>query len=196
MIAQITPWKGQDDAIRIARHLARTHPGLQLLLVGSTKFDSAATRYDNTAYLDSLRRQVDASELADTVRFLGERDDIPELLRAVDLLLAPSWEEPFGRTIIEAMAAGVPVVATDVGGPPEILGEGESRCGLALPPRSPEAWAEAVRALLADTPALEHMAEHGREEARRRFGVERHVSSILEVYEGVLDASTSSRRRR
>ena len=124
VVAQITPWKGQDDAIRIAAALRRAHPGLTLLLVGSAKFDSAATRYDNAAYLDSLERQVGDLGLADAVRFLGERDDIPELLHAVDLLLVPSWEEPFGRAVIEAMAAGVPVVATDVGGPPEILGEG------------------------------------------------------------------------
>ena len=55
------------------------------------------------------------------MRFLGERDDVPDLLAAVDLLLVPSWEEPFGRSVVEAMAAGVPVLATDVGGPAEIL---------------------------------------------------------------------------
>src|SRR5262249_10952391 len=90
VIAQITPWKAQDDAIRIAQILRSEHPGLRLLLVGSTKFDSAATRYDNSAYLESLRRLAAAGPDEGLVSFLGERDDIPEILRAVDLLLVPS----------------------------------------------------------------------------------------------------------
>ena len=189
VIAQITPWKGQDDAIRIAQELVRTHPALQLLIVGSPKFDSAATRHDNTAYLESLRRQISEQGLADSVRLLGERDDVPEILRAVDLLLVPSWEEPFGRTIIEAMASGVPVVATDIGGPPEILGQDEDRCGLVLPPRQPEVWAGAIQDLLADSTQLAEMGQRGREVARRRFGVERHVSAVMEVYESVVGAA-------
>jgi glycosyltransferase involved in cell wall biosynthesis len=189
VIAQITPWKGQDDAIRVAQELVRSHPRLQLLLVGSPKFDSAATRYDNNVYLEELRRQVAEQGLTDSVCFLGERDDIPEVLRAVDLLLVPSWEEPFGRAIIEAMASGVPVVATDVGGPPEILVEGEARYGLVLPPRSPDAWASAIRELLADPARLSEMGERGREAAQHRFGVERHVAAVLNVYAGVAGAA-------
>ena len=56
--------------------------------------------------------------------FLGEREDVPELIRALDILLLPSWEEPFGRALIEAMALEVPVIATSVGGPAEILDDG------------------------------------------------------------------------
>jgi glycosyltransferase involved in cell wall biosynthesis len=190
VIAQITPWKGQDDAIRIAAELRRSHPQLQLLLVGSAKFDSAATRYDNVAYLESLQRQVSRSGLDDAVRFLGERDDVPELLPAVDLLLVPSWEEPFGRTVIEAMASGVPVAATDVGGPAEILASAGASCGLALPPKQPETWAEAIQALLADPARLSAMGEQGRRTARKRFGLEHHVAAVLEVYESVTGAAT------
>ena len=185
VIAQITPWKGQDDAIRIAGELIGAHPSLQLLLVGSPKFTSDATRYDNTAYFESLRQEVVKLGLTDSVHFLGERDDVPEILRAVDLLLVPSWEEPFGRTVIEAMASGVPVAATDVGGPPEILGD--DRCGLVLPPRQPQVWAKEIEMLLSDPARLTAMGERGKDAARRRFGMEQHVSEILEVYEGVLD---------
>ncbi len=187
VIAQITPWKGQDDAIRAVRELLPSHPGLQLLLVGSAKFDSAATRYDNNAFLESLRQEVASHGLADSVRFLGERRDVPEILRAVDLLLVPSWEEPFGRTIIEAMASGVPVVATEVGGPPEILRAGSDHSGLVLAPRRPLLWAREIERLLGDPARLAQMAERGRGEAHRRFGVERHVAAILGVYGNVLD---------
>lgn len=187
VIAQITPWKGQDDAIRVAAALTHTHPGLQLLVVGSPKFDSAATRYDNTAHLSSLRRQARQEGVADSAHFLGEREDIPEILRAVDLLLVPSWEEPFGRAVIEAMAAGVPVAATEIGGPAEILAGEE--CGLLLPPRCPDTWTEAIGALLDDPERLAAMGSRGRSAAERRFSLDRHVAGVVAVYESMLAAA-------
>jgi glycosyltransferase involved in cell wall biosynthesis len=191
VVAQITPWKGQDDAIEIARALAPSHPDLKLLLVGSPKFDSTATRYDNRAFLSSLQQQAREHGLEDVACFLGEREDIPEVLRAVDLLLVPSWEEPFGRSVVEAMAAGVPVVATDVGGPPEILSDSGERLGLTLPPRQPRAWATAIEGLLADPQSLARTSRLAKESAWRRFGVERHTTAILEIYEGIKPGVTS-----
>lgn len=185
VIAQITPWKGQDDAIRALSALGSAHPGAQLLLVGSAKFDSAATRYDNRAYLDSLQREVAERGLTGRVHFLGERDDVPEVLAAVDLLLVPSWEEPFGRAIIEAMASGVPVVATEIGGPPEIIVEGDERYGLVLAPRDPEGWSVAIGELLSDPTRRAQMGERGRAAATRRFGARRHVDAVLDVYASV-----------
>ena len=189
VVAQITPWKGQMDAIAIANTLLRSHPDLHLLLVGSPKFDSAATRYDNTAYFELLRQRVLDLGLMDSVHFLGERDDVPEILRAVDLLLVPSWEEPFGRAIIEAMASGVPVAATNVGGPPEILGEPE--CGLLLPPREPRIWADAIGRLLGDPAQLQTMGERGQAAARSRFCVKSHVNEIVALYESVIGADAA-----
>lgn len=184
VVAQITPWKAQDDAITIAARLRPSLPGLQLLLVGSAKFTGAATRYDNLGYLADLERQVAELDLADLVHFLGQRDDVPAILKATDLLLLPSWEEPFGLAIIEAMAAEVPVAATDVGGPPEIVEDG--RTGLLLPPRDPDAWAAAILPLLRDRDALYRMGTEGPESVRSRFGVNRHVEQIHDVYMTVL----------
>jgi glycosyltransferase involved in cell wall biosynthesis len=191
VVAQITPWKGQLDAIRIAALLSRRHPGTELLLVGTTKFDAAATRHDNAAYLAQLRRAAAELELGERVRFLGERADVPEILGAVDLLLAPSWEEPFGRAIVEAMAAGVPVVATNVGGPVEIVEDGAT--GLLLAPRRPEAWAEAIEALLAEPGRAAAMGRRGREVAHRRFAIERHAAAIGEVYDAVASCGRRGR---
>lgn len=180
VVAQVTPWKGQDAAIRIAAGLRHRHPGLRLLLVGSPKFDSPSTRYDNGSYLAGLHRQVAAAGLADAVSFLGERDDLPEIFAALDLVLVPSWEEPFGRTVIEAMAAGVPVAATTVGGPAEILDH--RRTGLLLAPREPWRWVEAIGPLLDDRAAWARMTALASTEARRRFAIERHVDAVLAVY--------------
>lgn len=190
VVAQITPWKGQDDAIRMAGLLARDRPGLRLLLVGGAKFDSAATRYDNRAHLAALQRLAESSGLGERVVFLGDRRDVPEVLRAMDLLLAPSWEEPFGRSIVEAMAAGTPVVATAVGGPPEILAPGGEECGVLLPPRDPETWAAEIERLLENPTRRLRLAERARRAAAERFSVERHVASVRALYEELVAAST------
>src|SRR5207302_5178465 len=113
-----------DLAIRVAGELSGTGQPVRLLVVGSPKFTSGATRLDNRAYLDELHRLVAELGLDDTVLFLGEREDVPEILAATDLVLVPSWEEPFGRAIVETMAMGVPVIATSIGGPAEIISDG------------------------------------------------------------------------
>jgi L-malate glycosyltransferase len=184
VVAQITPWKGQDDAIRILELLEPSQPDVRLLLVGSPKFVSGATRYDNRAYARALERLTESLRLGDDVMFLGEREDIPEILRAVDLLLVPSWEEPFGLAIVEAMAMQVPVVATHVGGPTEIVRDGED--GLLLPPRAPETWAAAIEDLIRRPELRTNMGRKARERVAERFSVEAHVRGVLAAYEEAL----------
>ena len=148
VVAQLTPWKGQDDTIRM---LAALPPGAgspTLLIVGSAKFSGAGTRLDNVAYERRLRGLAAELGVSDRVRFLGERSDVPAVLAATDLLLLPSWREAFGRIAVEGMAMGVPVISTSVGGPAEIIRAGVD--GLLLPPCSPELWADRVAPLLSD----------------------------------------------
>jgi glycosyltransferase involved in cell wall biosynthesis len=183
LVAQITPWKAQDDALRIVAMLKGRYPDIQLLLAGSPKFVSGATRYDNQAYLRSLRRLAADLGVERRVSFLGEREDIPGVLRAADVALLPSWEEPFGRSVVEAMAMGVPVVATAVGGPPEIVGSGEA--GLVLPPRMPERWANVIAELIDHPDRRIDMGNAGRRKARR-FALTAHVNAVLDAYREVL----------
>ena len=105
--------------------------------------------------------------LDDVVVFTGEREDVPEVLRAIDVLLVPSWEEPFGRTVIEAMAMEVPVLATSEGGPAESIREGVE--GHLLPPRDPAAWVEPAARLLADPQLRAEMGRAGRVRATEGF---------------------------
>jgi L-malate glycosyltransferase len=184
VIAQITPWKAQDDAIRTLAVLLRRVGSARLLIVGEPKFARGSEVFDNVAFEHSLHVLVSDKDLGGAVSFLGERADVPEVLRALDLLLVPSWEEPFGRSVIEAMAMETPVIATDVGGPAEIITDGAD--GLLLPPRQPERWAEAAAELL-DAPAgLKLMGRVGRETAIARFGRDRHVEAVLTAYRDAL----------
>lgn len=186
VVAQISPWKGQDTAIEALRLLVEQGIDAHLVLIGSAKFVARATRFDNKRYVAQLRARIAEAALEDRVSWLGEREDVPELMRALDILLLPSREEPFGRALIEAMALGVPVLATNVGGPPEIITDG--REGYLLPPLEPLAWARAIR-VIADSPTLgAEMGRAGRLRVQRTFTVEHHVAAMLGVYERALAA--------
>ncbi|HVD56187.1 MAG TPA: glycosyltransferase, partial [Thermoleophilaceae bacterium] len=99
-VAQITPWKGQDTAIRALARMRRDGLDAHLLLVGGVAFAGKAVRYDNRSFLRALGRLVDELGLRRAVHFLGQRDDVPELLRALDLSVLPSWDEPFGLVTV------------------------------------------------------------------------------------------------
>jgi L-malate glycosyltransferase len=187
VVAQVTPWKGQDTAIAALAQLCREGVDAHLLLIGSAKFLASATRFDNERYVAHLRELIAAAGLEDRVSWMGEREDVPELMRALDMLLLPSWEEPFGRALIEAMAMGVPVLATDVGGPREIIEDG--REGYLLGPRRAELWARAAAVLAADGDLRTRMGRAGRERVREAFTIEHHVAAILDVYERAITRS-------
>ena len=145
------------------------------MIVGEAKFVSRSTSYDNRAYESELRHTVADLGLDDAVHFLGERDDIFRVLAGIDVLLVPSTEEPFGRTVIEAMAMGVPVIATDAGGPAEIIRDGVD--GLVLPPDATERWAEAASSL-----ARRARSSESRDYAVERFNPQRHADAVISTY--------------
>ena len=180
VVGQITPWKGQLEAVQAVALLAERHPSLRLVVAGEPKFVDAATRFDNRAYVEELRSTIAQRGLEDRVTLLGERGDVPAVLAALDALLVPSWAEPFGRVVLEGMAMGVPVLATGVGGPAEIITDG--RDGLLLPPATPAVWAGALERLMAGRREREALGRAGRERAAE-FTADRHVTAVLAAYE-------------
>jgi glycosyltransferase involved in cell wall biosynthesis len=183
VVAQLSPWKGQDTAIETLAGLLEQGVDARLALIGTARFVASSTRFDNQAYVRRLRALADERGVADSVLWLGEREDVAELIAALDLLLLPSWEEPFGRAVIEAMALEVPVLATLLGGPSEILAGGG---GILLPPRVPADWVRAAGELAADPARRMSLGRRGRERVERDFTLARHVESVLEVYRRVL----------
>ena len=180
MVAQLSPWKGQDTAIEALAGLLRAGYRRAPALIGTAQFVASSTRFDNEAYVRGLRTLAEERGVADRVIWLGEREDVAELIGALDVLLLPSWEEPFGRAVIEAMALEVPVLATRVGGPAEILAGGEG--GILLPPREPAAWIRAAAELAADPALRASLGRRGRVRVERDFTLSGHVESMLEVY--------------
>ena len=183
VIAQVTPWKGQLEAVQTLDLLRHDHPLARLLLVGETKFVARATRYDNRAYLAEVRQLVADRGLAADVTWLGERSDVPAILAAVDVVLVPSWAEPFGRVVVEAMAMGCLVAATSVGGPAEIIDDGVD--GLLIAPRDPARWAQRLGATLADDMSL-HRIRRAAPHAAEHFDRARFAGAVVDGYRGVL----------
>lgn len=121
---------------------------------------------------------------ADLAWLPGERADTAELLRGMDVFVLPSLGEGVSNTILEAMASGLPMVATDVGGNPELVCEGAT--GTLVPPADPERMAEALRGYLADPERRQLYGRAARAEIERRFSMEAMVNGYLQVYDRVL----------
>jgi len=176
---QITPWKGQDLALRVVAGLRERGLDAELLVVGAPVFTSRMTRHDNVAYQASLIELQTSLGLGGHAHFLGEREDVPAVLAASDLTLVPSWEEPFGRIVVESMAMKVPVLATTRGGPPLILRDGG---GLTLDPGDPGPWVDAAERLLLDPAARAEIGERGALMARTRFPLDRWIERVTAAY--------------
>jgi glycosyltransferase involved in cell wall biosynthesis len=173
LVGRIDPLKGQDDYVRAASRVRAAHPDALLLLVGSTAKDEVAA---------PIRDLIAAEGVQDVVRFTGYVDDMPSLYAAIDVLAAPSRTEGFGLMLVEAMAAGVPVVASAVDAIPEVVGDGPA---LLVPANDPAALATAINRVLGDRDAAAAMAAAGRERARM-FSWERSAATLARVYDEVL----------
>jgi glycosyltransferase involved in cell wall biosynthesis len=180
VVGQLTPWKGQDHAIRVLARVREHGSPARLFLAGSAKFVSRATRHDNPTYVRDLHELTRALGVGEHVTFLGQSDDVPALLRGIDVALVPSWEEPFGRAVTEALAMAVPVVATDVGGPAEVIAAGED--GFVLPPRDLDRWTETVELLAREPRRRATMGERGRARVTRRYSMPAYVEGMIEAY--------------
>ncbi|HEX5080386.1 MAG TPA: glycosyltransferase family 4 protein [Geminicoccaceae bacterium] len=122
--------------------------------------------------------------LGDRVRLMGFRYPPEPWIAACDVLVVPAVEEPFGRSLIEAMLLGTPLIASDSGGNPEIIRHGET--GYLVPADDPHAFAERTLALLADPTARAAIAAEARADAVGRFGMRRHAQSIMQIYDSIL----------
>ncbi len=180
VVGQITPWKGQREALLTLARLRDDGRPAQLLIAGEPKFVAAATRYDNRSYHAELQRIIADHGLADVVSLLGERDDVPAVMSALDALLVPSWEEPFGRVVVEGMALRLPVIATRVGGPAEIITDGVD--GLLLDPRDVPRWAAVIGELMDSPSRRAQLGEAARARAAA-FALPGHVAEMRTVYE-------------
>lgn len=175
LVGQKVPWKGHDLLLDAIARLTPRRPRLRVVLIGADLFGEHP---DHAARLAAL---ASGPALAGRVLELGYRTDIPDLLAAADLLVCPSRGEPFGRVLLEAMAASKPVVATVPGGARDIVSDG--RTGRLVPQDDPAALAAAIEAVLADPVGAAAMGRAGRARVERAFAPAAHARAVTELYD-------------
>lgn len=173
-VGRLCPSKGQDCLLWAASLLRGRWPDLQVVLIGGAN--------GNLRFERELRCLARGLRLP--VHFCGYRDEAARLVAAFDVAVVPSRAEPFGLVTLEALARGVPLVATRTGGTREIVHDG--RDGLLVPPGDPEALASALDRLLEDRDLRERCARAGLQRVASRFAHDRQVSLTERVYDSVL----------
>jgi glycosyltransferase involved in cell wall biosynthesis len=157
MSGRLVPWKGHMTFLRAFMQVSQRMPDLEACIVGGGDDD-----YRRTLEVEATRLGI-----GDRTRFLGHLDDTRGLLGASDIAVHCSDREPFGLVLIEAMASGLPVVASDVDGPREIIRHGVN--GLLVPPRDVEGFASAIEQILSLPDRGRHMGKAGLETVTARF---------------------------
>lgn len=172
VVAQLIPRKGHRFLIEAMQGLSESHPDLQARFFGQGPL------------AETLQRQIDAAGLGARIALAGFRDDLPEILPCLDLVVHPALMEGLGVSLLQAASAGVPVVASRAGGIPEAVRDGEN--GVLVPPGDVAALRAAIAALAADPERRRALGAGGRALMAREFSIDAMVEGNLAVYRELL----------
>jgi glycosyltransferase involved in cell wall biosynthesis len=166
LVGRIQEWKGQEYFVKAIPKILDKVPDAYFLAVGDCTFEQ------DYPYYDRLLKLADELCLQSRIRFTGFREDIPKIMRLSDVIVHASIRpEPFGLVIIEGMASGKSVIATDMGGPKEIITDGVD--GLLIPPKDENAISDAVIRILQDKSLGMRLAENAKTTVKEKFSIER-----------------------
>lgn len=171
IIARLTAAKDHVNLFDAFLRVLEAHTDARLLVVGDGELRA------------ELEQAVQQRSLSGAVVFAGRRDDVADVLSAFDVFVLSSATEGLAVTLLEAMAAGLPVVATRVGGNPEVVVDGDT--GSIVPPRDPAALGAAIGEMLSDRACAKRMGERGAERARGRFGIDAMVNGYVALYDAL-----------
>ncbi len=185
MIGRISPTKGQNVFLRAATAVLASHPDARFVVAGAALFNEQA-------YEREVRDLAQRLGISDRVRFVGQVPDVPGLMSGLSVFVhASPVPEPFGQVIVEAMAVGVPVVATAAGGVPEITGA-DGELALTVPPGDADALAAAIISVLDRPDDARQRAARAQHSVRQRFS----AVDTAEAVTGVWERARRLRRRR
>jgi glycosyltransferase involved in cell wall biosynthesis len=171
---RLTTQKGFTYALQAFKRIEREFPEAHLLIAGDGPLNMP------------LKAEARQLGLARRVHFLGWRTDIPNVLAGLDVFVMPSLWEGFGLVLLEAMAQALPVVGSAVSAIPEIVAHGET--GLLVPPRDPDALADALRTLLRDPALMRHLGMLGEDRLERMFGADAMIEATAALYHEIVGA--------
>ncbi|MBN2579479.1 MAG: glycosyltransferase family 4 protein [Pirellulales bacterium] len=176
-VGQLGPRKGQDVLIRAASSLVKKFPKAHFLLIGRR----CSEKEETCAFEDALLAAAEGA-LKSRLHLLGERPDVHLILGELTLYVHPARQEPLGRVLLEAGAAGLPIIATAVGGTPEIFPP-EIRSAVLIPPDDPEALAAEMETLLPDESRRRELSRAARNRIAAAFALQTAVKNLLGHYE-------------
>jgi glycosyltransferase involved in cell wall biosynthesis len=186
LVGRVVSWKGQDFFIEAITEARKTDATIRGLIVGDSELSNSGA-----AYLAKLQSLIVELGLEDSVKFTGHRSDIPSIMKASDAVIcASSSPEPFGRVIIESMAVGTPVVATNAGGATDIVSDGIN--GMLVPVRDSEALADAMLRLARDGDFVRELRSAAMRTIADRYTVRHHVDQVCGIYDSVLEPQLRS----
>jgi glycosyltransferase involved in cell wall biosynthesis len=169
MVCRLMDAKGIPDALAAFAQVAPEFPDAHFVIAGDGPLRSTLEKYAQALGIDGR------------VHFLGWQDDPYKVMASIDVLLVPSVREGFGLSILEAMSQSVPVIGSTASAIPEVIVHGET--GLTVPPRSPDALADALRILMADKALRMHMGLMGLDRLETHFSAARMVDETLALYQ-------------
>jgi glycosyltransferase involved in cell wall biosynthesis len=178
-LGSIYPVKGQSYLIRAAGRVLRQYPGAVFIIAGK-----------ETPYKRELLAEAEELGIDQNLEFLPFQEDVPSFLHSLDLFVLPSLQETFSIALIEAMAAGLPVVSTRCGGPEELVVANEN--GYLVPPENDEQLADSILQLLADSGKACNFGERGRELVVKHFALEKMIMAYQAAYSVLLKKSELS----
>jgi glycosyltransferase involved in cell wall biosynthesis len=173
-IARLSPMKGLEYLLEAAALIRITHPDIKFVIVGDVAFAN------EKPYKDQLLKKIENMGLEDTFFMIGLRRDVPELMEQSDILILPSVYDIFPTVILEAMSGGLPIIATDVGGVPEMV---RPDTGIIVPPQNAEALKNAILTMI----ELDYkaMGQRGKKLFYEEFTQEQYVNQTVAVYESL-----------
>jgi len=182
LVARIDWWKGHEYFLEALAEVVKAKNNIKGLIIGGL----AELNYESSSrYRDKLHSMVTYLGLEKKVVFTGHRSDIPDLVAALDVVVhASSTPEPFGLVVIEGMAAGKPVVATDAGGVLDIIEDGIN--GLLVPCKDSKAMGKAILLLLSDHDKAVRMGHSAKQMVAKKFTIKKQVDAVQQIYDSVL----------
>jgi L-malate glycosyltransferase len=179
MIGRLTPAKGQLEMLRLFPRLLSRFPSARLLIAGAPAFNN------EHEYLQLLNQTIAEMDLSDRVQLLGPRDDVADILQALDLLVVNSASEACSLVVLEAMGSGTPVLATRTGGTPEIIEH--QRNGWLVTFQDDEELASGVTTLLTDSNTRKRLGAQGQRDAIARYSIPRFMNEMQACYRAVFN---------
>lgn len=180
LLGRVTPIKGQRTFVDAAKLVLAEQPECRFVMAGET-----LTTADQM-FKAQLEAEIHAAGLAQHIYFVGQVQDVAAFLQEVDISVVPSQREPFGRVIIESMAMERPVIASNIGGPLDII---TPDTGLLVSPDQPSAFADAILKLLRDPDLRLAMGKCGRVHVRQHYTIQRTAEDIMDLYTSLFDQS-------